>query len=128
MMNANSLNHFKKLLEAVRKKISGDMANLEKDSLNLSQRDASGDLSGYSSHMADIATDNFAQEFNIELVSSEQGLLNLIEDALLKIKEGKFGMCEICEKPIGQKRLAAVPYTRYCIKCQSEEEKKKRRS
>lgn len=128
MLKKNDLGHFRKLLEAFRKKIAGDLAHLEKDTLNLSQRDASGDLSGYSLHMADMATDNFDREFNLGLASSEQQILNQIDEALRRIDEGRFGICEICAKPISQKRLVAVPYTRFCIKCQSEEEKKKRRA
>jgi len=120
------LDHFRKLLEGARKKITGDLAHLEKDTLNLSQRDASGDLSGYSFHMADMATDNFDREFNLDLATNEQELLNRVDEAIRKIDEGKFGICEICAKPISQKRLIAVPYARFCIKCQAEEEKKRR--
>ncbi len=126
-MKKTELDRFKKLLEAFRKKIVGDLAHLEGDSLNTSQRDASGDLSGYSLHMADQATDNFDREFNLGLVSSEQQILNQIDEALRKIEEGGFGVCDTCSKPISQKRLLAVPYTPLCIKCQSEEEKKKRK-
>ena len=128
MLKKPDTGHFKKLLEAARKKIAGDLAHLEKDSLNLSQRDASGDLSGYSFHMADMATDNFDREFNLGLASNEQERLNQIDDALRKIDDGRFGICEVCSKPITQKRLIAVPYARFCIKCQAEEEKKKRRA
>lgn len=128
MIKKPNLDHFQKLLETMRKKIVGDLTHLEKDSLNLSQRDASGDLSGYSFHIADMATDNFDREFNLDLASNEQELLNHIDDALRKIREGQFGICETCSKPIAQKRLMAVPYTRFCIKCQAEEEKKKRRA
>lgn len=127
-MKKNDLDHFRKLLEAFRRKIVGNLAHLEKDALNTSQRDASGDLSGYSFHIADMATDNFDREFNLGLASSEQEILNYIDEALQKIDEGHFGICETCSKPIAQKRLIAVPYAKLCIKCQSEEEKKKRRS
>lgn len=128
MLNKTELDRFKKLLEAARKKIVGDLTHLEGDSLNTSQRDASGDLSGYSLHMADMATDNFDREFNLGLASSEQQILNQIDEALHKMSEDRYGVCDICGKPISQKRLLAVPYTSFCIKCQSEEEKKKRRS
>jgi len=128
MLKKTDLDRFKKLLEIARKKIVGDLAHLEKDSLNTSQRDASGDLSGYSLHMADMATDNFDREFNLGLASSEQQILNLIDEALRRIDEGQYGLCEVCSKPISQKRLLAVPYAKFCIKCQSEEEKKRRRS
>jgi len=127
-MKPNDLDHFRKLLEAARKKIAGDVAHLEKDTLNLSQRDASGDLSGYSFHMADMATDNFDREFNLDLASNEQELQNRVDEAIRKIDEGRFGICEVCGKPIAQKRLIAVPYAKFCIKCQAEEEKKRRRA
>ena len=127
MAKKGELDQFRKLLETARKKIVGDLAHLEKDSLNTSQRDASGDLSGYSLHIADMATDNFDREFNLDLASSEQQLLNQIDEALHKMDEGRYGVCETCSKPIVQKRLLAVPYARFCIKCQSEEEKKSRR-
>ncbi|MBI2166664.1 MAG: TraR/DksA C4-type zinc finger protein [Candidatus Omnitrophica bacterium] len=127
MIKKQDAERFRKLLQEFRKKTAGSLGHLEKDSLNLSQRDASGDLSGYSFHMADMATDNFDREFNLDLASSEQQILNLIDDALRKINEGTYGICETCSKPISQKRLLAVPYTPLCIKCQEEEEKKKRR-
>ena len=127
MIKKQDSERFRKLLQEFRKKTAGSLGHLGKDSLNLSQRDASGDLSGYSFHMADMATDNFDREFNLDLASSEQQILNLIDDALRKINEGTYGICETCSKPISQKRLLAVPYTPLCIKCQEEEEKKKRR-
>lgn len=128
MLKKEDLEQFRKLLEMCRKKISGDLTHLEKDTLNLSQRDASGDLSGYSFHMADQATDNFDREFNLGLASTEQKLLNQIDEAIRRVDEGTYGICEICSKPIAQKRLLAVPYACSCIKCQSEQEKKTRKS
>ena len=121
------LDRFKKILHEIRKKIAGDLEHLEGESLKKSSRDASGDLSGYSFHMADMATDNFDREFALGLASNEQKHLNLIDAALQKIKEGTYGACENCEKAIPQKRLIAVPHAPLCIKCQELEEKKKRR-
>jgi len=122
------LEFFRKLLMTLRSKISGDIQHLEKDGLNTSQRDASGDLSGYSLHMADMATDNFDREITLGLASSEQNLLNLIDTALHKIDDGTFGLCESTYKPISKKRLMAMPYARLSIEAQSEEEKDRRPS
>ena len=127
-LDKKDMERFKKLLETIRVRLAGDLKHLEGDSLNTNQRDASGDLSGYSFHMADMATDNFDREFTLGLASNEQQGLNLIDDALRRIKEGTYGVCEDCSKPISQKRLLAVPHARLCIKCQEIEEKKKRRS
>jgi DnaK suppressor protein len=127
-MDKKDLEKFKKLLQEFRAKIAGDLKHLENDSLNMNQRDAAGDLSAYSFHMADMATDNFDREFTLGLASSEQQTLNAIDVALRKIEEGTYGICEECDKSIPQKRLVAMPYGRLCIKCQEIEEKNKRRS
>lgn len=126
-MDKKDLEKFKQILETLRARLAGDLKHLEADSLNTNQRDSSGDLSGYSFHMADMATDNFDREFTLGLASNEQQGLNLIDAALLRIKEGTYGVCEECKKPISQKRLLAVPHASLCIKCQEIEEKKKRR-
>jgi RNA polymerase-binding protein DksA len=118
----------KKLLEVQRTKLAEGISHIERDNLNRSQRDASGDLSGYSFHMADMATDNFDREFSLDLASNEQDLLNRIEEAIRKIDEGDFGICETCNKPISIKRLKAVPYAKLCIKCKEDEEKKSGRT
>ena len=125
-LTKKDLERYKKILQEARVKIAGDLKHLESDSLNTNQRDASGDLSGYSFHMADMATDNFDREFTLGLASNEQQSLNMIDDALRKITEGTYGVCESCEKTIAVKRLNAVPSARLCIKCQETEEKKKR--
>ncbi|OGW84188.1 MAG: hypothetical protein A2Z83_03450 [Omnitrophica bacterium GWA2_52_8] len=111
----------------MRTKNAGDLEHLEKDSLNTNQRDASGDLSGYSFHMADMATDNFDREFTLGLASNEQKMLNDIDVALRKLDDGTYGLCEKTLKPITKKRLLAVPYARLCIEAQEMEEKEKRK-
>lgn len=127
-MDKEEIAKLKKLLEVQRTKLAEGISHIERDNLNRSQRDASGDLSGYSFHMADMATDNFDREFSLDLASNEQDLLNRIEEAIRKIDEGDFGICETCNKPISIKRLKAVPYAKLCIKCKEDEEKKSGRT
>lgn len=126
-MSKKDLEHFKELLLQIRAKIAGDLKHLENDSLNTNQRDSSGDLSGYSFHMADMATDNFDREFTLSLAANEQEGLNMIDVALRKIEEETYGMCEECQKAIPKKRLTAVPYAPLCIKCQEIQEQETRR-
>jgi len=123
-VDKEELQKFKAMLVTERNKLVEGLDHIERDNLNRSQRDASGDLSGYSFHMADQATDNFDREFSLDLASAEQNILNRIDEALHKIDEGTYGVCENCEKPISQKRLKAVPYAKLCIKCKEDEEKK----
>jgi len=115
---------YKKLLLDKREELVGDISQISEDTLKKSQKDASGDISGYSFHMADVATDNYDREFSLGLASKERGVLFEINHALQKLQEGKFGSCELCKKPISQARLKAVPYATHCLKCQQNEEKK----
>lgn len=125
--NRKEFEKFRDLLQQIRAKIARDLDHLEKDTLNTNQRESSGDLSGYSFHMADMATDNFDREFTLGLASNEQQALNMIDAALRKIDDGTYGVCENCKKPITQKRLMALPHAPLCIKCQELEEKQSRR-
>ncbi len=88
----------KRLLEKEREGLLSEIEHLENDSLNKSQRDASGDLSGYSFHMADMGTDNFDREFTLGLVSTEQKLLYEVDEALRRLKKGKFGITSMWEE------------------------------
>jgi len=113
---------FRKLLLEKQEQIAGSIRQKQNDTLKKSPRDASGDLSGYTFHMADMATDNFDTEFSLNLVSSEQDTLYEIEEALKRIEEGTYGDCLECAKKISAQRLKAVPYTAYCVTCQGKKE------
>ena len=116
------LDLYKKMLLQLRGKISGDLLQIEGDSLSGNQPSNSGELSD----VADIATDNYDRELNIGLASNEQQLLNDIDIALKRIEDGTYGTCEIYGTPIPKKRLLAMPYTRLSRRAQEEEEKEKR--
>ena len=118
---------FHRLLVELRDHLIDGVNFLATDNLKRSHREASGELSGYSLHMADAGTDNFDREFALSLVSSEQEALYEIEEALKRLEHGTYGLCGNCEKPIRKERLEAVPFARLCIQCQSLIEKDRRR-
>jgi len=118
---------FRKLLVELRDHLIDGVNFLASDNLKRTHREASGELSGYSLHMADAGTDNFDREFALSLVSSEQEALYEIEEALKRLEHSTYGLCGNCEKPIRKERLEAVPFARLCIQCQSGIEKDHRR-
>lgn len=124
-MNKNDLERFKKLLLKKREEIITEMSNITKNTLSKSQREASGDLSGYSFHMADQASDNYDREFSLNLATDNQKLIYAIDEALTRIKDKSYGQCLKCNKEISRKRLRAVPQAAYCINCQRKEESAK---
>lgn len=122
-MSKKDARGYKKLLLEKREELLGDIAHISEETLKKSQKDASGDNSGYAFHMADVATDTYDREFSLGLASKERIILQEIHQALAKIDEGKFGVCEECERPITKVRLKAVPYVSLCLKCQEKKEK-----
>lgn len=68
---------------------------------------------------ADLADNDLGKEIFQELSDTQKNLLNLVITALEKIESGKYGRCENCGKTIEKKRLSALPWARFCLKCQN---------
>ncbi len=119
-----ALNKYKALLIKEREKIGGGINHIAQESLKTSQRESSGDLSGYSFHMADVASDNYEVEFSLGRASDEQNILYTIDEALKRVEDGTYGSCTECGKQIPKRRLDALPHTELCIACQSKTESK----
>ena len=120
----SDLKDFKKIVLRKKEEILNDLKHISDDTLRKSQKEASGDISGYTYHMADVATDNYDREFSLGLASGERKSLYDLDDALKRIEEGTFGICDDCKSSITKVRLRAVPSARLCIKCQQKREKK----
>lgn len=119
------LKYYRSLLE-LRNHVSSELDLHTADTLKRSNKDDSGDLSGYGQHMADAGTDTFDRDFALSLVSNEQEALYEIEEAIQRIFSGSYGVCEITNEPIAQERLEAVPFTRYSLEGQKEHERRNR--
>ena len=115
---------FKKIILKRKDEKLEEIKHISADTLKKSQKDASGDISGYAFHMADVGTDTYDREFSLGLVSSSREALYELDDALKKIEDGIFGVCEECKSLISKTRLKAVPYARFCLKCQERKEKR----
>jgi len=123
-MNQRDIERYKNLLLKRREALQRDLERMEQEALNKSRQSASGDLSNMPIHMADLGSDNFEQEFTLNLIQTQRDELKEIDAALERVEEGTFGLCEICGKPISKRRLQAMPYARLCVECKREEEEK----
>ena len=123
-LSKKELNEFKKLVLKKKDEIVEDIKHISDDTLKKSQKEASGDISGYTYHMAAVATDNSDREFSLGIASDERKFIYELDDALKRIEEGTFGTCEDCKGLIAKNRLKVVPYARLCVKCQEKKEKK----
>jgi DnaK suppressor protein len=73
--------------------------------------------------VADRAASSYNKEFLFHQSNNERQLLQMVEGALSRIREGTFGQCISCGRDINPKRLEAVPWTRHCIECQEKLER-----
>ena len=76
--------------------------------------------------LGDQATSAYTREFLFELGNGDRRLLKEVMEALKKLDQGSFGACERCNELIGEKRLEALPFARYCINCQRAVEEEER--
>jgi RNA polymerase-binding protein DksA len=124
-MNKADLKYFEKLIKDKRSKLMDELSFMQETSLSKSTKDASGDLSAYSVHMGDQASDVEEQEHNFHLAEREGAFLEHLEQALERIKNGTYGICKKCQKLIAKPRLEAVPHTTMCISCKEAEQDKR---
>jgi RNA polymerase-binding transcription factor DksA len=123
-LKAAELTQFKKTLLELREKLMENVNFMEDEALGKSGHEASGNLSNVPIHMADVGTDNYDRDLTIGLIQNGEEELRAIDEALEKIGNKTFGLCEGegCGKKISKARLTALPYVKLCIDCQRQEE------
>jgi len=117
------LDFYKEKLFDLKDDVLTQIRDISKDTLMKSQKDMSGDISGYGLHLADVATDNYERDFNLGLVSSERRIVVNIDEALKRIQDKSYGICGVCKKDIAKTRLDVIPHAKYCRKCKEKLEK-----
>jgi len=78
---------------------------------------------GDTQDIADKASNAYTKEFLYSLSNSDRQMLQMVDEALARMKKGSFGVCVECGEKMIPKRLEAVPWARHCISCQEREEK-----
>jgi len=114
-MDKKRLEQFKKKLEERQQELRRVVSRTEQDG-----RDADSEVA---QDIADKAANSYNKEFLFHQSNSERQILQMVESALDRIRQGSFGQCISCGEDINTKRLEAVPWTRYCIACQEKLEK-----
>ena len=118
-LTREEMEQFKQLLLVKRLEILSTVMSMEDETL----RKLRTDLSNMPIHLADLGSDNFEIENAIGLMDSEKRILTEIEDALGRIEDGTYGICQNDNISIPKARLEAIPWARYCITCASLREK-----
>lgn len=102
------------------------MSGVARDTLRA--RAEGSEASAFGMHQADAGSDAYDRDFALSLLSQEQDALYEIDEALKRIEQGTYGICELCNKPILHARLEAIPFARFTVDCQSQIEKQRKQS
>lgn len=113
-MDKKRLEYYKKKLQAKREDLLKIIARIEQEG-----READDDPTV---DLADKAANSYTKEFLFGQTNQDRATLNLVDEALKRIREGTYGNCATCEEELQTKRLEAVPWARYCISCQEKKE------
>ncbi len=117
-LSERELKRYKELLLEKQREVLDDLVVIEQ---NMFQD--GGEISSMPVHLADIGTDNFEQEFSLGLMQEAKRTLQEIQQALKRIEDGTFGICEGLGIPIEKERLEAIPWTRYSLEYARRKEK-----
>jgi DnaK suppressor protein len=130
-MKQQELDEYRGLLEVLRVRLKGDVSQLTSDALG-SDREEGSSESKSPTHMAELGSEAFEQDFALSLVENEQETLKEIAEALDRIKSGAFGVCEMClesgksaaQAVIPKTRLRVIPFARNCVECERKRERR----
>lgn len=118
-LGKKELEHFRALLLRKRAELVGDVSTMEKEAL----RGETGSLSSVPSHMAEQGSDTSEQSLSLDLAAADRKLIREIDDALNRIADGTYGVCELTGTPIKQERLDELPWARHSIEAARELER-----
>jgi len=111
--------------ESIKKKLEDDKRALLASARKTLTEEAAFDTDDLPDEI-DLASSEYTQSMVFRLRDREKFLLKKIDDALTRIENGTYGVCEICEEEISVKRLEARPVTTMCIRCKEEQEKQEK--
>jgi DnaK suppressor protein len=126
-MKKTELAEFRSRLLAVQSRVRGDVQQLTTEAL---ERSENGGDSRSPTHIAELGTDNYEQDFSLRVAENDQEVLEEITAALKRIEDGTYGVCQSCldegkslsKATIKKTRLRAIPYARNCIECERKRE------
>jgi DnaK suppressor protein len=118
---AVDVDQFRDLLQEERRRVLDAIDYLHKENPGSIEDETEDQTSD--NHLAETATATLDREIDYTLEENSEHVLSAIDDALKRIEDGTFGVCTNCEKPIGEERLAALPWATTCIDCKRLEER-----
>jgi DnaK suppressor protein len=114
VMDKKRLDYYKKKLVSRREELTKTIARTEEEGRQADDEQTVD--------LADKAANSYTKEFLFGMTNTDRTILNMIDEALNRIKANEYGLCANCQEEMQQKRLEAVPWAKHCIACQEKME------
>lgn len=114
---------FRRLLDEERTRLLEELEAMEEHTPEVEEQVGVDIGGGYDEDLADVASSTFEREKGLALETSVQHMLSQVEEALVRIREGTYGVCQRCGNQIDYARLKVLPYATLCIRCKELEER-----
>lgn len=118
--NRKDLDHFRQILLRKRADLVGDVGSMEGAAL----KDSAGSLSHTPQHIAEQGSETYDQSLALDIAQVDRNLIKEIDDAIRRIDDGSYGVCELSGRPITRERLEELPWTRFSIEAARERERR----
>jgi RNA polymerase-binding protein DksA len=122
-LTRKELGEFRRLLEDEKHRLMEELEAMEEHTPEVEDQVGMDVGGGYDEDLADVASSTFEREKGLALESSVQQMLAQVEEALVRIEEGTYGICQRCGNPIDVARLRVLPFATLDIRCKELEEK-----
>jgi len=124
-VNKNDLRHYESLLKKEKKQVLQEISSVE-EKIKTGSPEGNTEENPYPYHWADVASYEEDKEMDSQILSQMTKKLEMIDNALNKIKDRTYGKCETCGNLIEKERLEVIPYARYCKNCRANLDKQNR--
>lgn len=121
-LTAAEIADYREKLMQLQARLRGDVSTIADHALSKNDGNG-GDGTTMPTHMAELGSENFEQEFSLSLMMSENQMLQQVTEAIQRIEDGVFGQCAGCQKSIPKARLDILPFAEFCVPCAEKQEK-----
>jgi len=118
-MNEQLTEQFRRRLEAMARSLRNDLESLQEVTFQASGGQGGGESSNAPMHLGDRGTEEYMNQLETTLLGHEEQISQQVREALERLNNGSFGICQSCGKEVALERLEALPFASQCIDCAS---------
>jgi RNA polymerase-binding transcription factor DksA len=123
MFGEAKLQQWRDVLVKLRDRFAANSEQIRAEATQACGGESAGGLSNRPIHLGDLGSQEAEEAVTVGMAENEAALVHEVDDALTRLRQDRFGVCESCSEPIPKARLTALPYARYCVPCAEQHQR-----